>query len=313
MKRYVGLIVAVLGVIIGGIAISNRAADKAREADRQIDLLRIQKDYAERAGWIRSNPDEAAYKEEVQTFLRWYFKEIADHRNQYGLGDKYDEYLAELDARASKGNAKDQELAERKAYYEYTKNVFDLMRSGKYQPLFSGTDKNMRLDIISADIQPHMGKPQVKLALVLWGAQREMRSEGALNNHFKMLTSASFNVTWKLFDEKGKLFGEMNASGDPSMKVDWPERFISAFPPQTIIGFYPMEKIPAEIAKMEIIFNVSSHAPSGGNANATFTWALVPPAEWKLGAGEKWEGAEESVRPEDEIDPSKRPNTQAAK
>jgi hypothetical protein len=37
---------------------------------------------------------------------------------------------------------------------------------------------------------------------------------------------------------------------------------------------------------------------------ANFVWKIDAPAEWKLKPGEKWEGAEESVRPAEEIDPA---------
>jgi hypothetical protein len=56
---------------------------------------------------------------------------------------------------------------------------------------------------------------------------------------------------------------------------------------------------------MEITFNVSSRASSGGDAAATYVWKLDVPSEWRLGAGETWEGAEVSERAEEEIDPSK--------
>jgi len=35
-----------------------------------------------------------------------------------------------------------------------------------------------------------------------------------------------------------------------------------------------------------------------------FQWKGDAPAAWKLGAGETWKGAQESVRPEEEIDPN---------
>jgi hypothetical protein len=71
-----------------------------------------------------------------------------------------------------------------------------------------------------------------------------------------------------------------------------------------VLGYYPMDLVPAEVAKMEIDFNVASRSPTGGEALASFVWKLDPPANWKLKPGEKWEGAEESVRPAEDIDPA---------
>jgi hypothetical protein len=175
------------------------------------------------------------------------------------------------------------------------------MREGRYKPVWSATDKGMRLDVLSSDVVMVLKKPQVRLQLVLWGAQREERQDGKVK---KMVTSASFKTQWKLTDEKGKLVGEMNAD-DPSMKVDFPERFITEFPPQMVLGHYDLDLMPNEVKKMEMTINVSSRASSGGDAAATYVWKLDVPSEWRLGAGETWEGAEVSERAEEEIDPSK--------
>ena len=88
------------------------------------------------------------------------------------------------------------------------------------------------------------------------------------------------------------------------MKVDFPERFIQEFPPQIVLGYYPVDRIPAEVKKIEMIFTVASRSPFGGEALGSYRWQLEAPADWKLAPGEKWEGAEESVRPAEEIDPN---------
>jgi hypothetical protein len=146
-----------------------------------------------------------------------------------------------------------------------------------------------------------LGKPQVRLQLALWGAQRALKDEGKVR---KMMTSASFDTVWKLTDAKGKLLGEMRGS-DPAMKVDFPERYIPQFPPQMVLGHYDLDQMPSDVAKMEMTINVSSHSASGGNVTATYVWKLDVPSDWKLGAGQTWEGATQEERPEEEIDPAK--------
>ncbi len=294
MKRYVGLLAVIALAITGTVVASRKISTKTVEADRAEDIGRIKAEYLERVGWIRSNPDEKSYKDEVGTFLRWYFKEINDHRNRFGGKKDYDEYLDEL----AKRSDKDEEA--KRAMYEHVKKTFDLLRTN-YQPQWSATDKGMRLDIVSTQLVPG-ADPKVRYQIVLWGAQRQMRED---NRTKRMVTSSSFNVTWKLYDEKGVLIGEMNAAGDPAMKVDWPERYISVFPPQMVFGHYDIDRFPEKTKTVEMVWNVASRAPTGGDVAATYTWKLDAPAEWKLGAGEEWKGAQESVRPEEEINPKK--------
>ncbi|MFZ5468321.1 MAG: hypothetical protein ACOZIN_02690 [Myxococcota bacterium] len=302
MKRYLGIIVAIAFVVVSVVFAYNKYKNKSVEADREANASRIRVEYMERVGWIRANPEPKAYQDEVGTFFRWYFNQVNDHLNRYAGNRDFDDYLKELDKRSEKGG-KEQQLADKKAYYDYVRKIFDQMKAGSYAPVWSGTDKGMRLDVLSTEAVTVAGQPQVRYQLVVWGAQREMREEGKIK---KMHTSASFSALWKLFDEKGKLVGEMNAPGDPSMKIDFPERFIAQFPPQMVIGHYDIDLLPAEVKAMEITFNVNSRSQSGGDILASYTWKLDAPAEWKLRPGEEWKGAQESVRPEDEIDPSKR-------
>jgi hypothetical protein len=305
MNRYLGVFVALIAFTAAVVTGTSRYKASALEADRELSLARIQKDYLERAGWIRSNPDEKAYKDEVNGFLRWYFREINEHLSRFHGNQQFDDYLKDLSKRVE--NPK--ELAQRKAHYDYTRKFFEQLRSGSYSPVFSATDKGMRLDVASVSVSTGQSKPEVTLGIALWGAQRELRDESTAANGItavvrkKITTSASFNVTWKLYDDKGKLIGEMTAQGDPAMKVDYPEKYIREFPPQMVLGHYSMDLIPAEVAKIDLVFQVVSRSPSGGEVAAQFAWKMDAPAPWKLNPGEKWENAEESIRPAEDVDP----------
>lgn len=295
MKRYVGLILAIGFAIVGITMAFNQYKAKSTEAARDANFARIKLEYLERVGWIRSIPDEKSYRDEVQTFLRWYFSEINEHLNKFQGNKKFDGYLSEL----GKRGVSEAQLAEKKAYFEYTKRVFDLLREGNYNPAWTSSDKGMRLDIVSIKPMVSAGNAVIRFPIVLWGAQRVMREDGKLK---KMMTSANFNITWKLLDEKGKLLGEVNVAGDPTMKVDFPERMIPEFPAQMVLGHYDFEPVPANAKNAEITFSVTSRSATGGEAFANFVWKVPVPPEWKLRPGEEWKGATESVRSQEEID-----------
>ena len=309
MKRpYLGIfVIAAVGVVAVAAGGYRKYRIKTQEADRELDAARIQREYLERVGWIRSNPDQRLYRDEVRSFLHWYFQEVAVHQRRFHVNLSYEDYLRELNVHS---DSPAEQLADKRAYYAYTRKVFDELKGGLYSPAWSGTDKGMRLDVRSAAVENIKGKPRIRVDVVLWGAQRELRQEATsaagivVGAKKRMLTSASFTMTWRLLDARGKLIGELNAAGDPSMKVDFPERFIAEFPPQMVLGFYPVDLIPAEVAKIEMIFAVASRSPFGGEAEANYRWALDAPADWKLSPGERWEGAEESVRSEEEINSS---------
>ncbi len=300
MKRSFGLIVVIVGVLAVGYFAFQAYEDKSVELDRAGDLARIQNNYYERIGWIRTNPDARSYRDEVTSFFRWYFKEINDHQNRYGGNKAFDDYLKEIEARSER--LSDSQVEERKRVYAQVKQVFDQFKNGSYAPVYTHSDDGLRFDIMSADVKMIDGEPKIHLPIVLWGAMREEREDDRKMR--KMVTSANFSALWRLYDAKGKLVGEMNVSGDPTNKIDHPERFVKHFPAQVVLGQYDIDLLPNEVSRVEMDFTVTSRSSFGGEARGNFTWKLDAPAAWKLKEGEAWRDAQEDVRPLEEIDPA---------
>ncbi|MCI0573022.1 MAG: hypothetical protein L0Y66_19930 [Myxococcaceae bacterium] len=298
MKRYLGLLLGVVVVLVLIQRVYASGRDKAAAAEREGAFARIQREYLERVGWLRVNPDEQAYRDDVKSFLRWYFGEVDAHVKHYRLNADFDDYLHEVEARAA--NGKDEQLEKRKAYYASVKKLFDGMRAGTYRPMWTASDKGMRLDVLDAQVQAVDGHPRVVLPLVLWGAQRTEREEA--RNLRKVVASANFDALIRLFDAKGKQIGEVPISGGPDMRVDHPERLIKEFPAQLVLGRYELPLVPAEVTRMEVTVNVTTSPEYGRPAQAAFAWKVDVPAEWKLRPGEAWEGAEVVER--EEADPS---------
>ncbi|MBX7097906.1 MAG: hypothetical protein K1X89_09350 [Myxococcaceae bacterium] len=312
MTRYFGVIIAI-GFVIGGIAFAyNKYDAKSVESARELSAARIKAEYLERVPWIRNIPDEKAYKSEVTDFLRWYFKDVNEHLNKYGGSKKFDEYLDELAEREKKGKGGDR-ADEKKAAYEYVRKTFDAFQGGNYEPMWTATDKGIRWDLVSTNPVMSGGEQKIRYQIVVWGLPRQERTD---ERGVKRVTAtAAFHINWKLLDEKGKLLGEMNADGDPSSRIDWPERYVKWFPPGVLLGHYDVDLIPAEVPQekgkpaavktADITFSIQSRSPTGGDINTSYNWKLDVPAEWKLRAGAEWKGATDSVRSEEEIDPSK--------
>ena len=319
MNRNIWVVILILVVgFSSALVLSHRHFDRVNSAhEQQLDAARLKNDYLERVGWIRAIPDEKTYKQEVTSFFKWYAGEVDAHVKKFGLSPQFDEYLKELDKRAGKDVAKvdaDKKgtpIADRRAAYDWEKKTFDLFRSGKYAPLWSASDQDMRLDVVSDEVTVVDGKPKVRLSLVIWGAQRERYDDETREVH-RVKTNLDMTANFKLFDDKGKLFGEMN-TGNPAMRNDFPERLISLFPPQLVLAYYDLEKVPSNIDKVEITFTAHSRAPTGGDAQANWVWKLSPPPTWKLAPGTVWEGATETTRTAEEIDPAGAKKKQARK
>jgi hypothetical protein len=297
MKRYLGL---VLGVAVALIAISrvySSSKERVREAEQSATFARLQRDYHERVGLLRANPDAQVFRDEVGAFFRWYFGEVDAYRKRYGIKGDFDGYLRDLEQRSA-GKSRDEQVELRKTYFAEVKAVFDAMRGG-YRPLFTASDKGMRLDLLAGSVKPVDGHPRVVLPVVLWGAQRQEREEDRVR---KVVASATFDAQLRLLDARGKQIAEMPISGGPDMRVEYPERFIPEFPPQMVLGRYELPLVPADVARLEAVITVSSTPAYGGRpVQARYEWKLDVPAEWKLRPGEAWEGAEVVERSEEEL------------
>ncbi|MGO9066560.1 MAG: hypothetical protein ACLQIH_17715 [Myxococcaceae bacterium] len=322
-------LLVIAGFSAVGVVGWRRAEAQQLALQREVAAARLRGDALERLGWIRSIPDEKQYQEEVQSFFKWYFEAVDAYRKRFSLSPGFDEYLVELEQRKTQEKELENLPAlpdgrratlpasrtgvDRKSFYDAEKALFDRMHTGRYVPIFSGTDKGMRLDVVSADVSAAGGRPRVRLPLVLWGAQRYTKDDEH-SGAKRVVTSADIAATFRLLDSSGKLVAEMSA-GSPGLKNDFPERLIAEFPPQLVLAQYEFDRVPAGVAQMEATFSVRSHAPSGGDANATYTWRTSVPEEWRLGPGETWEGAQESVRSQEDINPAKaaKPAAKAAK
>jgi hypothetical protein len=317
MNRNLGivLLLVIAGSAVAGVLGYRRYADLEHRAARESAALRLRAETLERMAWLRSNPDADAYRTEVKNFLKWYFDQVSAQQTRFGGNPAFDDYVKEVEAKAKA--AAEVELPQlpdgrprgplanpvnRRAFWEWEKAMFDRMRTGKYAPVLTGTDKGLRLDVVSADVVMTGSKPKIRFPLVLWGAQRETKEEDRAG--FKrVMTWADFATTFRLLDDKGKLYGEMSTT-NPGMRNDFPERLIAEFPPQMVLGQYELDPVPANVTSMEMTVSVRSHAPSGGDINAQYVWKLPVPEEWKLKPGEAWEGATETTRSQEEIDPA---------
>lgn len=308
MKRYFGIIVAIVFVAVAIVFTMRKWEEKTTDTRREASAAKLKQEYLERIGWIRAIPEQKAYTDELGTFMRWYFKEVNEHVNEFRLNRNFDDYLVELEEKSGKKKSEYAEYesagpkdrsADKKAAYDATRKLFDTFKSGNYSPWWSATSNGLRLDVVSADSKGD----QIHMPVVAWGLPREERvNEKKVR---QIVVNGNFKFNWKLFDEKGKLIAEIPGEGGPNGRVDWPERYIKFFPPMVVFGSYDIDKLPPEAKTAEISWTISARSPSGGDMLGSFLWKGEVPADWKLSPGETWKGAQESIRPEEEIDPSK--------
>jgi hypothetical protein len=310
VKRYFGVIVALLASGAGIVFAMKKWDTKTADAARELSIARLRGDYLERAAWLRNVPEQKAFIDENQNFLRWYFKEVNSHVNKFreADGNFKKAYIEEIDKRAAKGGD-DGKAEDKKKRYDAALAYYEMFEKGDYSPWWSTTNKGIRFDILSADTVRDGQGEKIHFPIVIWGLPRDVKVDDKGVRRVNVNFSLKFH--WKLTDEKGKLLGEVEGEGLDG-KDDNPERAISFFPPGVVFGYLDFDKVPSTVniekkdvpvKNVEIEWTITARSPTGGDINNTYKWSAEPPAAWKLKPGEAWQGATESERPDEEINP----------
>ena len=134
--------------------------------------------------------------------------------------------------------------------------------------MLTGTDKGLRLDVVSADVVMVGNKPKIRFPSCS-GARSARPARTSGTGPSACSTWAEFATTFRLLDDKGKLYGEMSTA-NPGMRNDYPERLIAEFPPQIVLGQYELDPVPANVSQMEMLVAVrSTRRPAGTSAPST--------------------------------------------
>lgn len=280
-------------VVVAGYWAMQAHNDQIDAHEYQNEIERVKREFGERARWVSSVQKKEQYAEELQLLLKWYFAELTDLNNRFpGRADET-KAIKEAQKMVEKGRIKAEELPKYQEWYDYTRAAYDKMKSGGFEPVLSGYDGTMRLDVYRLEREDKGGKAQLRMDFVLWGAPKRSQNEEVGGKKVRRVTTslAFESMGFKFLDEKGNIKFEMSGGGNPFLKVDNPERWVETFPPQTILGTYYLDVFPP-VPSMEMTFALKGMAPSGTPIPAEYRWEVPVQEGWKPRPGEKWEGEE---------------------
>jgi hypothetical protein len=319
----VKLLVVVALVLGGGYYGMNLYKAKVAEYDHRLDLERIRREYLERAPLARDIPEANKYAEEMRALFKWYFGELTEHYNKFGAFKNYDRVMQEFEARKKNKKLSEKEFEQYEERFKLAKGMWDALKEGRYDPIFTSAERGLRFDIYKVEALPDSKDPKVRLWVALYGAQRKWNVDTSggfkvsklnVNAHFQGLILQGFTA-------KDKQVVEQAVSGEP-FKIDHPERWIEEFPPSMVFAHYDLPLLPYDVEveagkpaqtveRAEFAFTVSTRSVvSGEEVLVAFTWKTPLKPEWKLPPGKKWEGATEEIRSEPEGE-EPRPNKSA--
>ncbi len=288
----------VLG-LIGGAGAMGLRAYSLREDQLKFEhaLAQARQSFLEVTPTVRAMPQDERYRQEFAAALKTYFAELTDARNRFPSQRAGKAAPKSAEAQKAKQNTED--------WAQLTRDVFEQLRAG-YEPALTATAGGLRLDLVSAKRSTEGGKPTLQTVWALWGAPRYRQDEeraGGVRARQIVAPTSLRGLSFRFIDGDGKFKASMAVSGEPALKVDYPERFETDFPPMALLGTYSFSAFPRDAAKVEITADASLRTPTGTDETVTFSISAPIPEAWKLGPNDTWEGERQEIT-EEEMDPA---------
>ena len=292
----VGLALLVVVMLLG----KQRTQADAYEA--RLERSRLKREFSERAGALRMLPPDrgAEWRDEVLALSRWYLDRLQAVKNRHP-GEPARPSAVEAAEAERKKPFKPDERAQFEDFQKYAESRFALFQKGTYAPVASAVSGSLRLDLVTIEAGPSpQGGPGLRIDFALWGApryqEREEGREGAVTR--TQVPVALRSLAFRLFDEKGKAYGEMTGGGEPYQKLVDPERFVEDFPPGALFGTWWIELLPREAATVKIELLAEVRGATGVGQPVPFELTLPIPETWKLPPGTAFQGEIRTVEPE---------------
>jgi hypothetical protein len=294
MKSALGWLLA-LGIIAGiGIMSYRHFQDTARKQSYELALSELKHDFQRQATGLHQLSPEA-YRKEVGILLTRYFSELGKLARDYPEQYQVNREIALGEAEVARGRLSEEQKAARDERIRLTLDLFDKMRSGHYQPIYTATDKGFRFDVYDITTATIDGADRVKIAYVHWGAFGPVEYKSIKGT--MQTATAELAKSKKPSAEIPQIVGEQQP---PSLQID-PVRWVSEFIPGVEIGYYDLPKFPHQATSVQLGFDFGIRTVGGSEVVASLQFPAVPILDtWKLPSGESW-GAEELLVDEAEL------------
>jgi hypothetical protein len=289
-------------VIFGAVALfsSMRASSEASAA--LLERAQLKREFVERAAVGRAlAPDRIdEWRDEAGALFRWYLQELSAIRNRHPTVPAAASGVVAA-AEERKGKFTDKDKAAYEEWQKLADGRFALVKEARYAPLFTSTAEGMRIDLLAMETGAHPagGGPALRIDFALWGAPRrvEKQKDGDVTTTKVMLPIVFKQIAFRMLDEKGKLYGEMNGPGEPYRKLADPERWIEDFPPGVVFGSWWVDLLPREAVTAEMDLDVSLRGANGNERQSLFKFTLPVREEWRLAPGAAYEAQTREAAP----------------
>lgn len=266
--------------------------DAADAAARSLAVEHSRGQFAQRAGVVRGAADLDRYRAEQKQLLRAWFAEAADLGNRWPALRGLPGPFVPPPPRVKGGDLKE--------YQELAESTVGAWREGRFDVLQTVAAGGLRLDLLKVS---KTGPQSLAVDLAVWGAPQEIDVEETREGRQQQKASVPLSfrgLSLRFFDADAKLIAEMPGEGEPSLRLDLPERLVPDAPPGLVLARYEPGVFPREAAEIEWTLTAFVRTSTGELRPLVAVFKTKAEAAWALGAGEAWGGKERTLTKDEE-------------
>jgi hypothetical protein len=252
--------------------------DRADAASRSLLLEHSRHQFSQRAAVARTAANPESYRGDLRALLRGWFAEQAAIGNRFPL-------LRGQPAPFVPPPPKGRDIHE---FQQLAEKQIAAWREGHIELVETAFAQGLRLDLLRVS---KVAAPQPHLAVdvAVWGAPGEIETE-EVGEFGKQVQRVVVPVVFKglslrFLDGTGRIVARQEASGEPALRLDLPERLVSDAPPGLILARYEPAQFPPGVEQIEWTLAVQVRSASGEARLAQAIWKTKPDPAW---SGEAW-------------------------
>jgi len=274
-------------LFLAGVALfASRAWTETEDAaKRQLAVEHSRAQFVQHAGVVRGASD-ARYPDEQRQLLRTWFAEQTELNNRFPAHRGEPAPFIPPAPKVKGGDMQE--------YFEFANSSVGGWRENKFDLFQSAEINGLRFDVLRVARVP--GKSHLSVDLAVWGAPEEVETEEAREGQGRSMHASvplSFKgLSIKFLDEKGKEMAGMPIDGEPSLRLDIPERLVADAPPGVVLVRYEPGLFPRDAAMVEWTLSAAVRTVTGENRPLQMVFKTKLDPAWAVDAGQAWGGKE---------------------
>jgi hypothetical protein len=292
VKNILPFLIGLLAIAAGAGFLIFQTQDRAEVAEMQSAIANAQMETMRQVYAMTAAPDDKVGYDKQQV-VRKHVEAIEAIRKKYPTRMKPDQFIEDMEAKASAGQKDKAKTAEYRTRYDYAKQMFnDYVKAGTYKPILTGESHGVRFDLVAVKPFIEGATDGLRWDVIIWGVPPKDQIQ--LSN-LDIGSVIHFTDVEKSGPRKGQpkrtVVKQSMAPAMPYVLLDKPWDWIPDWPPGVMAGYYVgVPKFDSRTDRAFFTLSGQIRTAGGSTIPLEMKWNNVPvDGSWKGPAGGKFD------------------------